>query len=167
MRTKLYTALIALVATASVGLTQGWAREQWARYSAPDYGFSMLVPVGTRLVEGQQFGGWGELWAVHQGVKVFAIIKLGEQASRKEIEKVGVRITGIPGSEWTTIGSGRDVAGFNWYRTVKAVRNGKLFLGDYGTGKMGSYLLVLETTPSDFKQYNADYRKWYQSIRLH
>lgn len=127
----------------------------------------MLVPAGTRLVERQQYGGWGELWANDQGVKLFAMIKLGEQASRNEIEKVGVRITGIPGDDWTTIGSGKNVAGFNWYRTVKAVRNGKLLLGDYGTGKMGSYLLVLETTPSDFERYNADYKTWYQSIRLH
>ncbi len=167
MRTKLYTVLLAFVAIASVAVTQAWARERWVTYDAPNYGFSMLLPAGTKLIERQQYGGWGELWANYQGVKVFAMIKLGEQASRDEIEKVGVRITGIPGDYWTTIGSGRNVAGFNWYRTVKAVRNGKLFLGDYGTGKMGSYLLVLETTPSDFDHYNADYRKWYQSIRLH
>lgn len=164
---KPYITMGAAILAAMVGLTQASAAERWAQYNAPDYGFSMLVPVGTKLIERQQVGGWGELWADHDGVKVFAEIKLGDPASRDEIEKVGVRITGIPGKYWTTIGSGRHVDGFTWYRTVKAVRNGKLYIGDYGTGKMGSYLLVLQTTPHDFAEYNADYRKWYQSIRLY
>lgn len=78
-----------------------------------------------------------------------------------------MRIIGIPGKDWMILGSGKTMAGFNWYRTVKAVGDGKLFLGDYGTGKMGSYLLVLQTTPGGFAKYHADYQKWYQSIRLY
>lgn len=167
MKTSMRAMLVAPVLIAVLGVAPARAGERWVRYEARDYGFSMLVPAGTRLVEREQYGGWGELWAEHEGIKLFAMIKLGDKASRAEIEQVGVHITGIPGDDWTTIGKGANVAGFIWYRTVEAVRKGRLFLGDYGTGQMGSYLLVLQTTPSDFERYKADYKTWYQSIRLH
>ncbi len=61
---------------------------------------------------------------------------------------------------------GENEAGWIWYRTVEATKNGKLILGDYGTGKKGSYLLLLETTDADYDEYKAEYLKWYQSIRL-
>jgi hypothetical protein len=131
-----------------------------------EYGFTMLMPGGTKYAEKEFPGGWGELWAEHEGVKFYGLAKLGEKATPEEIEKVGVQLTGIPSSSWTTINQGKNQAGWIWYKTVEATKDGKLILGDYGTGPKGSYLLILQTTESDFNEYNADYVKWYQSIQL-
>jgi hypothetical protein len=155
---------LAILFAASLGGAQ--SGEGWESYVAKDYGFSMLVPEGTRFVEREFAGGWGELWAEHEGVKFYALAKLGEQATPEEIEKVGVQLTGIPNSAWKTINEGENQAGWIWFRTVEASQGGKLILGDYGTGKRGSYLLILETTESDYREYKADYEKWYASIRL-
>jgi len=152
---------IATLAGASLALAQGWVQ-----YVAKEYGFSMLMPEGTRFVEKESKGGWGELWAQHEDVKFYGLAKLGEKASAEDIEKVGVRITGIPSSAWKTINKGENQGGWIWYRTVEARANGKLVLGDYGTGPKGSYMLLLETTDEDYNEYKADYVKWYQSIKL-
>ena len=124
------------------------------------------MPEGTLFVEKEFGGGWAELWAEYEGVKFYALVKLGEQATPEEIERVGVKLTGIPASYWEQINEGWDEAGWNWYRTVEASRDGVLIFGDYGTGRMGSYLLILQTTERDYHEYEADYETWYKSIRL-
>jgi hypothetical protein len=157
----LVTALL-MIAT----LTLAAQPDGWVQYRAKEYGFSMLVPQGTRFTEKESAGGWGELWGEHEGVKLYALAKLGEQATPEEIEAVGVKLTGIPASAWTQINEGENQGGWKWYRTVEAVRNGKLIVGDYGTGPKGSYLIILQTTVSDYEENKADYKTWYQSIRL-
>ncbi len=49
---------------------------------------------------------------------------------------------------------------------VEATSGGRLYIGDYGTGPSGSYLLLLETTESDYNAYRSDYVAWYESITL-
>ncbi len=146
----------------------GWATAQdgWVTYVAEDYGFSMLMPEGTTFVEKEYGDGWGELFAESDGVKFYGLAKLGEQATPEEIERVGVKLTGIPAQYWKQINEGKNESGWNWYRTVEASNKGVLVLGDYGTGKMGSYLLILVTTVSDYEEYESDYEAWYRSIRL-
>jgi hypothetical protein len=145
---------------------QASAQDGWVRYEAEDYGFSMLMPEGTRFVEKEFGDGWAELWAESEGVKFYALTKRGEQATPEEIERVGVKLTGIPADYWEQINEGENEAGWIWYRTVEASRNGVLVLGDYGTGRTGSYLLILQTTESDYAAYESDYETWYKSIRL-
>lgn len=140
--------------------------EAWASYASDKYGFSMLVPAGAQLAEKEFGGGWGELWCEHDGVKLYALAKLGEQATAEEIEKVGVKLTGLPASAWKTIDKGEKSHGWNWYRTVEASQGGTLVFGGYGTGPKGSYLLVLQTTETDYAAYKADYKAWYESITL-
>ena len=41
-----------------------------------------------------------------------------------------------------------------------------MVFGAYGVGAKGNYLLYLETTPADYNAHQADYEKWYESIRL-
>ena len=111
-------------------------------------------------------GGWGGLSGEHDGVTVYGVAKLGEPESAKDIEHFGVQLTGIPDEAWTEIDKGNG-NGWKWYRTVKATKGSKLVFGGYGVGPKGSYLMILVTTPSDFKEYQAVYEKWYHSIRLY
>jgi hypothetical protein len=157
----LVTAVLLIAAVAALADNPGWST-----YRAAEYGFTMLVPEGTKFREKESAGGWGELWAEHDGVKVYALAKLGEWATPEEIEAVGVKLTGIPASAWTQINEGKNQAGWKWYRTVEAIRGGKLIVGDYGTGPKGSYLILLETTESDYEENKAAYKTWYQSIQL-
>ncbi|MBI2194604.1 MAG: hypothetical protein HYU36_21705 [Planctomycetes bacterium] len=59
------------------------------------YGFSMLIPQGTECEEKEWDGGWAGLYAESEGVKFYGLCKL-EEVSAKDIEKFGVKVTGIP-----------------------------------------------------------------------
>jgi len=141
------------------------AAADWKYYEAKGYGFSMLVPEGTKMTEKELGGGWGQLWGTSEGVKLYGMAKLGAKESNADIEKYAVRVIGIPASEWKQVdaGAGR---GFERSKTFEAVRGDKLYFGGYGVGKRGNYLLYLETTVDDYNSHKADYRKWYESIRL-
>ena len=150
-----------MVSLAAVAIASGWVE-----YESKHYGFSMLVPAGTPTKETEWAGGWGGLTAVHDGVKLFGLAKLGARATDDEIEKFAVQTIGIPASAWTQIDQGRDKNGWSRYRTFQATQGSKLVFGAYGVGPKGNYLLYLETTPADFKVYRADYDKWYASIKV-
>jgi len=163
MRSKFCILLIVL------GLLPGVCaagEDGWETYKANDYGFSMLIPEGAQVKTKEWTDGWGGLYVEHDGVTVFGVAQLGKFASAEDIEKFGVKFTKIPDDAWTEIdkGSGN---GWKWYKTVKAAKGSKLVFGGYGVGPKGSYLLILVTTPADFKEHQADYQKWYKSIRLY
>lgn len=164
MKRHIFLILMAFLIAAPGALAQDG--DGWETYYANDYGFSMLVPAGTRLETKEWPGGWAGLYGEHEGVAVIGVARLGEWASAEEIERFGVEVTGIPDEKWTEIDRGEG-HGWKWYRTVKATQGSKLVFGGYGTGPKGSYLLLLVTTPSDFNEYRADYDTWYESIRLH
>jgi hypothetical protein len=142
-----------------------FAAADWKMYEAKSYGYSMMVPEGAKMREKELGGGWGQLWGESEGVKLYGMAKLGKKESDAEIEKFAVKTIGIPASEWKMIdsGSGR---GFERYKTFEAVRGSKLYFGGYGVGPQGNYLLYLETTVKDYQEHKADYRKWYDSIKV-
>ncbi len=142
------------------------AGEGWVKYKSDDYGFSMLVPEGTKFQEKEYEGGWGALYANYQGIQVLALGKMGAPEKPEAIEKYGVKITGVPGEYWKVIDKGKDSNGWKWYYTVKASDGKKVAYGGYGVGPKGSYLLVLITSKTDFEENYNDYLKWYKSIRL-
>ena len=146
-------------------MTQIAAAADWHLYEAKKYGFSMLVPAGVAVKEKEWGGGWGELWAEHEGVKRHGLSKLGAKESDGDIETFAVRTIGIPANEWKMIDSGRG-QGWERYKTFEAVRGRALYFGGYGVGVKGNYLLYLETTVSDYNDHKSDYVKWYESIRL-
>jgi hypothetical protein len=148
-----------------IGMTQVAVAADWAYYEAKKYGFSMLVPTGTRISEKEWGGGWGELWAEYEGVKLRGLAKLGAKESDADIERFAVRTIGIPANEWKMIDSGRG-RGWERYRTFEAVRGNNLYFGGYGVGPKGNYLLFLQTTVSDYNDHKSDYIKWYESVRL-
>ena len=152
--------LVMVIASGSV------VAEGWGTYRADEYGFSMLMPAGTRFVEREYGGGWAELFAEHEGVKVYALTRLGEFATAEEIEALGIQLTGIPDHYWRLINEGANQNGWTWYRTVEASDGHTLVVGDYGTGTRGSYLIVLITSEADYRAYKSDYIDWYNSIRV-
>ncbi|HSW83221.1 MAG TPA: hypothetical protein VLH12_07085 [Usitatibacter sp.] len=142
-----------------------FAAADWKYYEAKNYGFSMLVPEGTKMTSKELGGGWGQLWGNADGVKLYGMAKLGAKESDADIEKYAVKTIGIPAAKWKMIDSG-SARGFERYKTFEAVDGSKLYFGGYGVGKKGNYLLYLETTVSDYNEHKADYNKWYESIRL-
>jgi hypothetical protein len=160
-----------LAVLALVAFVLGWsfaaiAADGWATYRSDEYGFSMLVPPGVKFTEKGHGGGWGSLEATHGGIRFLAIGKLGEHATAEEIERYGVRITGVAAAHWKQIDRGQNRNGWTWFRTVEAVDGQKLIFGRYGTGAKGSYLVLLQTTVRDYEEHKADYRKWYNSVTL-
>jgi hypothetical protein len=57
--------------------------------------------------------------------------------------------------------------GFARSKTFEAVNGNKLYFGGYGVERQGSYLLYLETTVDDYNEHKADYKKWYDSIKVY
>lgn len=163
---KRYVLIFVLAVLAAMPFAGSAGSDDWQPYSDSKYGFSMLVPGGTQMATREWPGGWGGMAAEADGVTVLGVAKLGEQASLADIERFGVELTGIPAAAWTQIdaGSGK---GWTSYRTIKAQAGSKLVFGGYGTGPKGSYLILLETTPDDFAEYQADFEHWYESVRLH
>jgi hypothetical protein len=153
---------LVLMVCAHVALAQGWGV-----YNDDKYGFAMLMPVGTVFAEREFGDGWAELFAEHDGVKFYALTKLGTYASPEEIEALGVKLTGISGNYWKQINSGKGENGWTWFRTVEAGLGERLVFGDYGLGPRGSYLIVVDTTETDYRHYKSDYKEWYRSIRLY
>lgn len=147
------------------GMAQAAGAVDWQYYQDKKYGFSMLVPAGAKVNEKEWGGGWGELWAEHEGVKLRGLAKLGAKESDGDIEKFAVRTIGIPANEWKLIDSGKG-RGWERYRTFEAVRGNRLYFGGYGVGSKGNYLLFMETTVSDYNDHKAEYVKWYESVRL-
>lgn len=143
------------------------AAEDWGKYESDEYGFSMLVPEGTVFAEKEASDGWGFLYAKSEDVEFYAMAKLGTQATADEIEKVGVKVSGIPDKYWKVIDKGEKKNGWNWWQTVEASDGHTLVFAGYGTGPKGSYLCFVKTTEADYNQYKADYRKWYDSITLY
>src|SRR4051812_27467720 len=78
----------------------------WKTYEAKGYGYSMLVPEGTKMTSKELGGGWGQLWGNSDGVKLYGMAKLGKKESNEEIEKYAVKTIGIPASEWKLIDAG-------------------------------------------------------------
>jgi hypothetical protein len=156
--------IVGVVVALSIPVFSG---EGWELYKADDYGFSMLVPKGATFQEKEYEDGWGALHADYQGVKLWAVGKLGASEQAKTIEKYGVKVTGIPDKYWKVIDKGKNSRGWKWYYTVKASDGKSTAYGGYGVGPKGSYLIVLVTSESDFEEHYNDYLKWYKSISLY
>lgn len=153
-------------ASAAPAASAAAGQDNWVKYQAKEYGFSMQVPPGTKFEEKKFGGGWAGLTAKNGPATLIAVADKGAKASRGDIEKFGVKVTGIPGKGWKQIDQGKNAQGWIWYRTVEATAHNKMTIGEYGVGKTASYLLLLVTTPADYAKNTADYKRWYKSIRL-
>ena len=138
----------------------------WVQYKSDKYGFSMLVPKGTRFVDKEWKKGWAGVRANYWGVRLYGITHKGKQHTPGQIELFGVLVTGVPFKRWKVIDKGKNKRGWNWYKVARATDGKRVALAGYGTGKKGSYLLVLVTTVKSFRRHRAAYRKWARSVTL-
>ena len=137
-----------------------FAQEGWTRYSSSDYGFSMLIPHGTKVEEREWGGGWAGVRCTYDGVIFTGIGKLGKE-SEKDIIRFGIEATGIAEKYWTMVDQGKG------YKVYRAEAGDEVLLASVGVGSKASFLLFLKTTKSDMNQHQADYRTWYQSVEIH
>lgn len=61
---------------------------------------------------------------------------------------------------------GENNNGWRWWRTAEASDGHTLVFAGYGTGPKGSYLGFLKTTEEDYEKNKAEYRQWYESVKL-
>lgn len=140
--------------------------QDWKIYQAKSYGFSMLMPTGTKYQTREWGGGWGGMSASYEGVRFYGIAKLGRKESDADIEAYALRTIGIPAGAWTKVDQGTNRRGWERYYTFRANVGARLVFGAYGVGPQGNYLVYLETTPADFSEHRAEYDKWYDSVQL-
>jgi hypothetical protein len=157
--------LIALI-TASFVISTHSAEDEWEKYSAKEYGFEMLIPKGVKFLEREKSGGWGGLYGTYEGVKLYALAKLGAEETKDDIRKFAEKECGIPGENWKRIDSGKDSSGWKWYEIYVAEKGDTLIFGGFGVGPKGNYLAFLKTTKSDYEEHKADYKEWFESIKL-
>ena len=135
------------------------ADDGWTTYSSRKYGFSMLIPKGTAMMDKEFGGGWAGAYGEHEGVIFEGITKLGK-ATHGEIVEFGIRNTGVAESRWSKVDSGD-----GW--TVYAVEKGEnVLLASVVVGSKAGFLLFLKTTKSDIHAHKADYEKWYKSVKI-
>ena len=142
------------------------ALADWKYYEAKKYGFSMLVPEGTKLNTREWGGGWGGINGTSEGVKFHGQAKLGAKESNEDIEKYAIKLIGVPESAWVKVDEVKNTRGWERGYVFKANVGSRLLFGMYGVGPKGNYLLYLDTTPDDYMNHKKDYDKWYESIRL-
>ena len=150
-----------------VASPQATAKEHpWIKYEAKKYGFSMMVPKGTRFRGKEWKNGWGGLHANYWGVKLWGIAHLGKKHTAKEIETFALLVTGVPAKKWKLKDQGKEKNGWEWYKTWEARRGKAVFIGAYGVGPKGSYLLVLRTNKKSYARDKAAYLRWYKSLTV-
>ncbi len=135
------------------------AQGGWTTYSSEKYGFSMLIPQGTRMADKEFGNGWAGAYGNHEGVEFSGIAKL-EIAEEKDIIRFGVQHTGIGEDHWDLVDQGQD------FKVYKAQDGNKVLLAAVVVGTKAGFLLFLKTTDGDLKQHKADYEKWYKSVKI-
>ena len=141
------------------------ARKGWYRYKTPRYGFQMMVPFETKLVNRTWPGGWTGVIGTYGDVKVYAMSKRGQIVSRKGLESLGLSITKSVEDKWEVIREGAG-NGWKWYCTVKASSEESVSFGSYGTDEHSSYLFIMTTSLNDFDSHREAYDYWYENVKL-
>jgi hypothetical protein len=160
-------ALSLILGVIVAGIGVAFASDDWAEYKDEHYGFEMKMPHDTKYVEKEAKDGWAYLHAEKDHVEFLALTKQGTEAKAEDIEKFGVKFTGIAASHWKEIDKGKDHNGWKWWKSVEVSDGKNLLYGGYGVGPKGSYMLLLKTTEADYAAHKANYKAWYESIKLH
>ncbi len=93
-------------------------------------------------------------------------MKLGPQQSEINIQKSLAKIINIPSEQWSKLKEGKNYSGWEWYKVIKASKEDILYLGGYGFGLKGNYIILLKTNNTDFETNEAEYLEWFNSIKL-
>ena len=138
----------------------------WRHYESKVYGFSMMIPEMTSLAEKRPDKGWGSLRAVYLQTEILVLVKLGSNAEEIEFRSIAMQLTGIMPGDWKIVDQGRQVRGFNWFKTLNIYRGATVIYGIYGVGQRGSYVFMLRTDPAHFDEHKPEFTRWYESIML-
>src|SRR5712671_3975119 len=117
------------------------AQEGWVKYSSSKYGFSMLVPEGTKMADKEFGGGWAGAYGKHEDVEFVGIAKMGKE-DEKDIINFGIKYTGIAESKWSKVDQGHG------YKVYEAEDGDHVVIAAVGVGSKASFLLLLKTTVS-------------------
>lgn len=157
------------IAAALLMTATALAADGWQVFKSDRFGFAMLVAPGTAWVAKDFGDGWGGMRA-QKGVLAFlGIVNLGRFATPAELERSAISVTKVPGPGWRKTDEGRNANGWKWWRTYRASLAGqdRVLFAVLGTGKRGSYMLLLETSEADFAAHQALYEQWYRSLTLY
>jgi|GEM_PF-3496220 len=163
---KLSLGLAAVVSLLFAATAQAKPPAGWEEFRSDEYGFQMLIPVGTTLVPRAFDDGWAGLYAKYGDNEVFAVTKKGATPTRQQIEAFGVIITGIPGEHWKLLRAAKNTLGFKWFRTVKAQKGDVALFARYGEGPKGPYIVFLKASASQVKKHPFIYGAWANSVRV-
>src|SRR3954466_11116940 len=138
----------------------------WETYRAQKYGFEMLTPKGTQFEEREWKEGFGGLYAKNGDIELYGLAQLKSGATAEEIEAYGAEVSGISEENWEKIDEGKSDRGWTYYRTYEAKHGNTVVFAGLGSGPKGSYILMLKTTADDVAKHEAEYKKWYASLKL-
>lgn len=157
-----FTLIIFLCSTS----TFGFLDVDWVFYKDDVYGFLLKLHRGTRFMETDFREGWEGKTGVFNTIKYLIAVKLGPQETENNIEKSLAKIINIPAKQWGKLREGKNNSGWEWYKVIKASKDDTLYLGGYGVGLKGNYIILMKTDNADFKTNEAEYLEWFDSIKL-
>lgn len=152
-----------------LGCAASASAQGWSVFKSDRFGFAMLVAPGTQWQARDSGNGWGGIHATKGTLEFSGIVRLGYRGTPRELEEFAVAATRIPGPAWKKVDSGANANGFNWWETFEARNNSRnrVAFAVLGTGRKGSYILVLETSQDDFAAHRDLYNQWYRSLTLY
>ena len=139
---------------------------EWVFYKSDDHGFQLKLHKGTRFMETDFGEGWEGKTGVFNTIRYLIAVKPGPRQTEINIQKSLAKIINIPAEKWNKLKEGKNDSGWEWYKVIKASQDDALYLGGYGIGVKGNYIILMKTDNTDFETNEAEYLEWFDSIRL-
>ena len=138
----------------------------WVFYKSDDYGFQLKLHKGTRFMATDFGEGWEGKTGVFNTIRYLIAVKLGPEETEINIQKSLARTINIPAEQWSNLKEGKNNSGWEWYKVIKASKDETLYIGGYGFGLKGNYIILMKTNNTDFETNEAEYLEWFTSIQL-
>ncbi len=138
----------------------------WVFWKSDDYGFQLKLHRGTLFMETDFGEEWEGKTGVFNTIRYLIATKLGLQQTEIHIQESLAKIIDIPAEQWSKLKEGKNNSGWEWYKVFRASKDDTLYLGGYGCGPKGNYIILMKTNNTDFETNEAEYLEWFNSIRL-
>ena len=138
----------------------------WVFYKSDDFGFQLRLHKGTRFMETDFGEGWVGKTGVFNTIRYLIAVNTGPQQTEINIQQSLAKIINIPAEQWNKLKEGKNNSGWEWYKVIKALKDETLYLGGYGLGSKGNYIILMKTSNSDFEANETEYLEWFSSIEL-
>lgn len=130
----------------------------------------MLVPKGARQIPLKEGKGWtGVQFDVSKDTQIWVYAKQGDfYATPEELRKFAVKASDIPANNWTPIKemTGKNISGFKWLESYHASGNSHWVIAMLGVGPKGDFVIFLGSNDAEYHAYEADFEKWFSSIKV-